>query len=166
MTPPAAHAMQLAIDASRAALALGDEPYGASLVGADGQVLMVAQNNQNTSGDCTGHAEMVLVRRAQAELGAQALRGATVYASGEPCAMCAGALFWAGVGQVVFAAAQPDMAAAVGGALLPARCADVLAAAEPPVPVIGGVLATEALAVITQARRHRDAPPSHAEGCP
>ncbi len=158
MTTPAAHAMQLAIDASRAALAQGDEPYGASLVGTDGQVLLVAQNNQNTSGDCTGHAEMVLVRRAQAELGAQALRGATVYASGEPCAMCAGALFWAGVGQVVFAAAQPDMAAAAGGALLPARCADLLAAAEPPVPVIGGVLAAEAMAVIAQARLGSGAP--------
>lgn len=153
MNPPTHPAMQLAIDASRAALALGDEPYGAALVAPDGQVLLVAQNNQNTSGDCTGHAEMVLVRRAQAELGAPALRGATVYASGEPCAMCAGALFWAGVGQVVFAAAQPDMAAAAGGALLPARCADVLGAATPPVAVSGGVLAAQALAVIAQARR-------------
>ena len=166
MNPLAHPAMRLAIDASRAALAQGDAPYGAVLVSAAGQVLLVAQNNQNTSGDCTGQAEMVLVRRAQAELGAHALRGATVYASGEPCAMCAGALFWAGVGEVVFAAAQPDMAAAAGGALLPARCADVLAAAEPPVPVMGGVLAAEALAVIAQARRHQDAPPSHAEGCP
>lgn len=129
------------------------------MVGTDGQALLVAQNNQNTSGDCTGHAEMVLVRRAQAELGARALRGATVYASGEPCAMCAGALFWAGVGQVVFAAAQPDMAAAAGRrAAARARCADLLAAAEPPVPVIGGVLAAEAMAVIAQARLGSGAP--------
>lgn len=152
MNPPSHPAMQLAIAASRAALAQDDEPYGAALVAPDGQVLLVAQNNQNTSGDCTGHAEMVLVRRAQAELGAQVLRGATVYASGEPCAMCAGALFWAGVARVVFAAAQPDMATARGGPLLPARCADLLAAAEPSVPVIGGVLTADAMAVITQTR--------------
>lgn len=151
MTPASASLMQLAIDASRAALAQGDAPYGAVLADAEGRVLLVAQNNQHSSGDCTGHAEMVLVRRAQAELGPAALRGATVYASGEPCAMCAGALFWAGVGHVVFAAGQPEMAAACGGALLPARCADLLAAARPPIPVTGDVLAAEALAVIAQA---------------
>lgn len=145
--------MRLAIDASRAAVQRGDEPYGATLVGPDGQVLMVAQNNQNTTRDCTGHAEMVLVRRAQAELGPGALRGATVYASGEPCAMCAGAMYWAGVEHVVYAAAQPDMAALLGGRLLPQRCADLLGAAVPALPVTGGLLADEALAVLAAAKR-------------
>ena len=103
------------------------------------------------SGDCSAHAEMVLVRRATEQLGADALRGATVYASGEPCAMCAGAMYWAGVGHVVYAAAQPEMAALLGGPLLPARCTELLAAAEPPLPVTGGVLAEEALALLRRA---------------
>lgn len=149
--PNALHAMRLAIDASRNALARGNEPYGACLASADGQVLLVAENRQSSTDDCTAHAEMELVRRAQAELGPQALRGATVYASGEPCAMCAGAMYWAGVAHVVYAAAQPDMAALVGGALLPARCAELLQAATPPLPVTGGLLADEALTVLAQA---------------
>ena len=55
------------------------------------------------------------------------------------------------MGRVVYAAAQPDMARVLGGPLLPARCADLLGAATPPVPVTGGVLADEALAVLQDA---------------
>lgn len=145
------HAMQLAIDASRSALDQGDEPYGAVLVASDGQVLLVAQNRQNSTRDCTAHAEMELLRNAEVELGADVLQDASVYASGEPCAMCAGAMYWAGVGRVVYAAAQPEMAQLMGGRLLPARCADLLGTAEPPVPVTGGLLADEALQVLRSA---------------
>lgn len=145
--------MRLAIDASRQALERGDEPYGAALVDASGQVQTVAGNAQNTTHDCTAHAEMVLLRRAQAELGPAALQGATVYASGEPCAMCAGALYWAGVEHVVYAASQPQMAAALGGRLLPTRCADLLGTARPSLRVTGEWLADEAMAVILAARR-------------
>jgi tRNA(Arg) A34 adenosine deaminase TadA len=135
-------AMRLAIAASRQALDAGDMPSGAALLSPAGQL---------STQDCSAHAEMVLVRRATEQLGAASLQGATVYASGEPCAMCAGALFWAGVGRVVFAAAQPDMAALLGGPLLPTRCADLLGAATPPVAVTGGVLADEAMAVLRDA---------------
>lgn len=144
-------AMRMAIAASRQALDAGDMPYGAALLSPAGQVLMTERNRQLSTQDCSAHAEMVLVRRATEQLGAASLQGATVYASGEPCAMCAGALFWAGVGRVVFAAAQPDMAAALGGPLLPTRCADLLGAATPPVAVTGGVLADEAMAVLRDA---------------
>lgn len=143
--------MRQAIEASREALRHGDEPYGAALVAPDGRVLLVARNEQNTTRDCTAHAEMMLVRRAQAELGAEALHGATAYASGEPCAMCAGALYWAGVAQVVYAVPQPDMAALLGGRLLPTRVEQLLGTAEPALPVTGGVLREEALAVLREA---------------
>ena len=143
--------MRLAIAASRQALAAGDQLFGGTLVSPAGQVLLTERNRQHTAADTSAHAETVLLRRAAEQLGPAALRGATVYASGEPCAMCAGALFWAGVGRVVYAAAQPDMARVLGGPLLPARCADLLGAATPPVPVTGGVLADEALAVLQDA---------------
>jgi tRNA(Arg) A34 adenosine deaminase TadA len=148
--------MRLAIAASRAALDAGDMPFGATLVSPDGQVLMVARNNQVTSGDCTGHAETVLVRDATARLGAQALRNATVYASGEPCAMCSGAMFWAGIRRVVFAATQSDIAEALGGAVLPIGCAAVLAASRPAVEVDGPLLADEANAVLRSFSKGSD----------
>ena len=142
--------MRAAIEASRAAVAAGNMPFGATLVSAAGAQLLVAQNNQVTSGDCTGHAETVLVRQAAATLGPEVLRGATVYASGEPCAMCSGAMFWAGVIRVVFAASQDDICATLGGAMLPIRSAAVLAAATPPVTVDGPVLGDEALVVLKE----------------
>jgi len=95
--------MRAAIQASRDARARGDMAFGAVLV-KDGLALLTAMNNQHTERDCTGHAEIVLVREAQQALGTSSLVGATVYASGEPCAMCAGAMFWAGIARVVYAA--------------------------------------------------------------
>ncbi|NML17208.1 nucleoside deaminase [Azohydromonas caseinilytica] len=146
-------AMQRAIAASRAALQAGNRPYGAVLLSPQGELLHEAANRQVTEGDCTAHAEMVLVREATARLGAAALRGGTVFASGEPCAMCAGALFWAGVRRIVYAASNPLMAGLLGGELLPVRCAEVLAGAQPPVRVEGPLLEEAAAAVLRQAAR-------------
>ncbi len=154
-TSPDPAPMRLAIDASRQALAAGDMPYGATLVSPAGEVLLTERNRERSRGDCSAHAEMMLVRRAAEQLGAAALQRATVYASGEPCAMCSGAMYWAGIGRVIYAASQPDMAELMGGRLLPARCADLLGAAEPPVPVTGGVLSDEALQVLRTAAASR-----------
>lgn len=136
-----------AIAAARAARAAGNMPFGAVLV-RDGRALWTAQNDQVTSGDCTGHAEVVLVREAAKALGPAALRGATVYASGEPCAMCSGAMFWAGIARVVFGAPTPAMAALLGDPTLPPRCAEVLAGASPAVEVVGPLLLEESMAAL------------------
>ena len=153
MQPTSEHetAMRLAIAASRQALANGDSPYGATLVSAAGQPVHTALNRQHTTADCTAHAELMLVREATARFGPEALAGGTVYASGEPCAMCAGAMFWAGVRRIVFAAPNDAMGELMGGNLLPIRCAEVLANASPAVEVVGPVLADEALAVLHEA---------------
>ena len=145
--------MQQAIAASRAALAAGNQPYGAALVSPQGQLLLTAQNRQVTEDDCTAHAELELVRQAIRQLGASALLGGTVYASGEPCAMCSGALFWAGVRRVVFAVPHDDMARILGGRLLPIRAAAVLGSGLPPVEVDGPLLADEAIQVLREAQR-------------
>ncbi|MDZ5459915.1 nucleoside deaminase [Azohydromonas lata] len=145
-------AMQRAIAASRRALAAGNRPYGAVLLSPEGRLLHEACNRQETDADDTAHAELVLVREAQARLGRDALRGATVFASGEPCAMCAGAMFWTGVRRIVWAASNPLMAELLGGELLPACCADVLAGSRPPVLVEGPLLEREAAEVLRQAR--------------
>ena len=143
--------MGLAIKASREALEAGDMPYGAALVSATGELLQVSRNRQVSSADCTAHAEVVVVREASARLGLAALLGSTVYASGEPCAMCSGAMFWAGVRRVVFAAPTDVMAELFGGDTLPIRCAQVLAGAVPAVKVEGPVAAEEALVVLREA---------------
>ena len=147
-TPQDALFMQTAIDASLTAHLAGDMPFGAVLASAEGQGLLVARNNQITSGDCTGHAEMVLVREATKMLGAKSLEGATVYASGEPCAMCSGAMFWAKVKRVVYAASTQDIVDTLGPPMLPITSSTVLAHASPAIHVEGPLLADKAVAIL------------------
>ena len=93
----------------RAAVALalearqrGDDPFGARVVAADGRLLAEGGNLVRTTADVTAHAEIVALRALGAAAGAPELAAATMYTSAEPCAMCAAAIAWAGVGRVVF----------------------------------------------------------------
>ena len=149
-------AMRLAIEASEHAAAKGDGPFGATLVSPDGHILLVASNNVKSAADCTGHAEMVLVREAQKQFGLPALRGATVVASGEPCAMCAGAMFWAGISRIVFGASQADIIRALGESpAMPINSRTTLAGAQPAVQIDGPLLGDEAYAVLKRVGEGR-----------
>ena len=89
----------------------GDHPFGALLV-TGGGVVLEALNSVVTGSDPTGHAETNLVRLAGGlDLGTRA--GSTLYTSTEPCAMCAGAIYWSGIGRMVFALSESDLAAMV-----------------------------------------------------
>src|SRR5690606_26380334 len=94
--------LRQAFAAARRAVEHGDKPFGAVLVSADGRVLGEGGNTEISQQDITGHAETNVLREAWRDLGAEALAGATMYASCEPCAMCAGTIYWSGVGRVVF----------------------------------------------------------------
>jgi tRNA(adenine34) deaminase len=91
--------MRLALDEARQ----GYYPFGAVIV-RDGQVIARGRNLGKINGDPTAHGEMVAIRRCLADHGGAALRGTTLYASGEPCAMCMGAILWSHIGRLVFAA--------------------------------------------------------------
>lgn len=80
----------------------GNRPFGAVIVSGDGDVLVEAYCNNTETGDCTGHAETNAVRQASKSIGRDSLNAATLYSSAEPCVMCAGAIFWSGLGRVVF----------------------------------------------------------------
>ncbi|MFD4459424.1 nucleoside deaminase [Nocardia sp. NPDC058480] len=144
--------LRRAIDLAGHAAALGDRPFGAVAVADDGAVLAEGVNAVNTTGDVTTHAELVAITLATAAGRAAHLRGATVYASGEPCPMCAAAMVWAGVGRIVFAAAAAEF-----GPILPPgtsfelTCAEVVASSNVPVEISGPHLGEEALAVFRAA---------------
>ncbi|WP_436532469.1 nucleoside deaminase [Actinoplanes sp. HUAS TT8] len=89
----------------------GDHPFGALLVTAEGTVIE-AMNSVVTGSDPTGHAETNLVRLA-GRLTRAELTGSTLYTSTEPCAMCAGAIYWSGIGRVVFALSSDELNAMV-----------------------------------------------------
>ncbi|MHB8834489.1 MAG: tRNA adenosine(34) deaminase TadA [Candidatus Methylomirabilia bacterium] len=112
MSFPHEHYMRLALrEAARGARA-GEVPIGALLVDADGDVISRAYNRPVGGSDPTAHAEVVALRRAARRLGNYRLPGTTLYATLEPCAMCAGALVLARVACVVFGASDPKGGAA------------------------------------------------------
>src|SRR5262249_39730365 len=77
-----------------------DFPFGAVIV-RDGKLLARGRNLGRPTDDPTAHGEMVAIRRALKAHGSKALKGATLYTSGEPCAMCMGAILWCGFARLV-----------------------------------------------------------------
>ena len=93
--------MRLAI----AEAAKGDFPFGAVIV-RDGGAIATGRNLGKSNDDPTAHAEMIALRQLITAGATGKLKGATLYASGEPCPMCMGAIIWCGIGRVVFAASM------------------------------------------------------------
>lgn len=138
-------AFALAAEAGRA----GNRPFGAVLVGRNGQVLAEGRNAVRTGGDVTAHAESVALRQVPPE----ALLDATMFASGEPCAMCSAAMGLGGLRRVVFGLSSPVIRERwpTPDPAVSLRCAEVLARATRPVEVVGPVLEDEAAAVFAAA---------------
>ena len=139
-----------AIDVARRARENGNHPFGALLVTANGDVLE-AENTVVTHSDVTGHAETNLVRLATKRYSLAELRGFTLYTSCEPCAMCSGAIYWAGIGRVVYALPEQDLAKMVpaqdGAPTMDLPCREVFARGGTPVIVAGPALVDEAAQV-------------------
>jgi tRNA(Arg) A34 adenosine deaminase TadA len=138
--------LRRAIDVARRARVHGNHPFGAVLADAQGTVLLEAENTVNTASDCTGHAELNLMRAASRSFSPEILAHCTVYTSTEPCPMCAGAIFWGGVGRVVYALSEDGLYAMIGDSphKLPLACRDVFAHGGHPIEVRGPLLEEEA----------------------
>lgn len=104
--------MALALDEARAAAAIGEVPIGAVVV-CDGAVVARAHNTREVDADPTAHAELLAIREASQRLGRWRLSDCTVYATLEPCPMCAGAMHQARIERLVYGAPDPK-AGAVG----------------------------------------------------
>ncbi len=142
--------LRRAIAVADSARSHGNHPFGAILVGPDGAVALEAENTVVTESDITGHAETNLVRLAGREIPLDALPGYTLYTSCEPCAMCSGAIYWSGIGRVVYALPEEALYALTGDhpenptLALPTRT--VLAAGSRAIDVSGPHLEKEAAA--------------------
>jgi tRNA(Arg) A34 adenosine deaminase TadA len=136
--------MRMALDEARQA----DFPFGAVIV-RDGSVVARGRNLGRTNRDPTAHGEMVAIRRCLADHGDAALRGSTLYTSGEPCAMCMGAILWCHLGRLVFAASVAQLATKIDQIML--SSAEVAAKASyAPISITGGVLADDAMALFVK----------------
>jgi tRNA(Arg) A34 adenosine deaminase TadA len=129
----------------------GNHPFGAVLVDDNNRVVLEAENTVVTGRDSTGHAETNLVRLATQKFLPGQLVHYTLYSSTEPCAMCAGAIYWSQIRRVVYALSEMDLYAIIGPSpehlLLP--CREVFAHSKRHIEVHGPIpsLETEARAV-------------------
>lgn len=141
--------LRKAIGWSHAARRRGNLPFGAVVVSATGEVLAEAYCDTAETGDATGHAEINAVRAlGERKVPREALASATLYASGEPCVMCAGAIFWSGIGRVVFGI-DAERLRIFRGEHADQRdaglsCRDVFRASPHPIECVGPALIDEA----------------------
>ena len=149
-------AIQLSSDAEKH----GNHPFGAILVYEDPKtrhrhILLKAENLVHTNSDATQHAELRLVSDANqdASITKEMLKNSILYTSSEPCAMCAGAIFWSGIRKVVYAAPHDTF----GSASFRVPCREVFKYArksadahnDESVVVIGPVLADESVPIVS-----------------
>jgi len=143
------HLLRQAIDVARRAREHGNHPFGALLADEQGIVLLEAENTVITDHDCTGHAELNLMRLASRQYSFEVLSRCTLYTSTEPCPMCAGSIFWGGVGRVIYALSEEGLYAMTGNSpdKLLLSCREVFARGGRPIEVLGPALEEEARSV-------------------
>ena len=139
--------LRRAIEMSKQSRDAGQRPFGA-LVVLDRRVLAEAHSIRSREHDATAHSEMRVLRAASSLHPPPALASATLYTSAEPCAMCAGALYWSGVGRLVFGLSEARLRSLAGrdpaNLTLSLPCRDLFARGQRPIEVIGPLLDDEA----------------------
>lgn len=109
----------------------------------DGEAVLSAQNTVRTDRDPTAHAETNLVGQAIRRLSPDQIHRSVLYASCEPCAMCVGKMYWAGIRSLVFALPAKELASLAGGEFV-IPCAELFSRAAEKVSVTGPLLLDEA----------------------
>lgn len=140
------HLLRKTIELAQSAREKGNHPFGALLADKTGNILLTAENTVVTGDDVTGHAETNLVREAAKIFTSNQLAGFTLYSSCEPCPMCAGAIFWANIGRVVFALRSENLYEIAGEASgrFFISLADIFAHSNKSIKVSGGFIEAEA----------------------
>ncbi len=149
ITPQDLAFLRRAIQLAREARADGRHPFGALVVTSQGETLVEAYNNAVLPrGDPTQHAETVACAMAARLLSVAELSRCTLYASTEPCAMCAGAIYWTGIGRVVFALPETALLRYTGSheqnPTLDIPCREIFARGQRRIAVAGPALEEEA----------------------
>jgi tRNA(Arg) A34 adenosine deaminase TadA len=145
------HFLRRSFEVARRAMTHGNHPFGAILVDQNRKVLLEAENGYMPAHDGTAHAERLLATEACRTLGADVLGTATLYSSAEPCAMCAGAIYWAGIGRVVYGLSEHRLRGVTGNhpenPTLDLPCREVFRSGQRATEVVGPLLEDEAEAL-------------------
>ncbi|MGJ5132689.1 nucleoside deaminase [Bradyrhizobium oligotrophicum] len=142
------HFLRHSFAIARRATSNGNHPFGAVLIAADGRVLIEAENGYMPAHDATAHAERLVATQACVSIAPEIRAAATLYSSAEPCAMCAGAIYWAGIGRVVYGLGERRLRGITGNhpenPTLDLPCRDVFASGQRATEIVGPLLEEEA----------------------
>jgi tRNA(Arg) A34 adenosine deaminase TadA len=145
------HFLRRSFAVARRSLGHGNHPFGAILVDEHRNVLLEVENGYMPASDRTGHAERLLATQACTTFSTDVLAKATLYSSAEPCAMCAGAIYWAGIGRVVYGLSEHRLRGLTGNhpenPTLDLPCREVFRSGQRATEVIGPLLEDEAAAL-------------------
>jgi tRNA(Arg) A34 adenosine deaminase TadA len=143
--------LRRALALARRARAAGNHPFGALLADGSGAVLLEAGNEVVSARDPTAHAELLLARAAGRRYAPDVLSACSLFSSTEPCAMCAGAAYWVGIGRVVYGLAEAQLLELTGAhgenPTMRLGCRPVFGAGQRATTVLGPALVAEARAV-------------------
>jgi tRNA(Arg) A34 adenosine deaminase TadA len=132
------------LELAQQSVTAGNHPFGALLV-LDDAVVVEAENTVNSDSDVTRHAEMNAISQACSTMSENDLGRSILFTSTEPCAMCAGALYWAGIKTVVYACSAKRLGE-IAGASLKCHSRDIFDGAINPPEVFGPLLEDDAAA--------------------
>ncbi len=140
--------IQKSLQLAQQAMNNGNHPFGALLV-KDSEVLLTAENSVNTDHDPSRHAELNLVQQASLQFSSEILSQCILYTSTEPCAMCAGAIYWVGIPWVVYSCSAEALGDITGGDFV-IPCREIFARGKRPVQVTGPILEQESIEIHRQ----------------
>jgi tRNA(Arg) A34 adenosine deaminase TadA len=144
--------LRRAIELSEASILKGGRPFGAVIINGAGDIVAEARAVPSVDPrDWTAHSEMQALRTASAVLTWEQLSQATIYASGEPCPMCAAAIYWCNIRRLVYCVSEPAMRAlrapyerATGIAM---RCEEIFDRCDRRVEIVGPLIESQGLLV-------------------
>ncbi|MCW5516948.1 nucleoside deaminase [Muriicola sp. Z0-33] len=106
--------VRMAIEVAKDSRKKGNLPFGCVLVNKDGEVILKGENTINTDVDCLAHAEINLIRDACKKYDYSYLNDCSIYTSDEPCPMCTSAIYWSGIGKLVYGLSKAEYYRIVG----------------------------------------------------
>ncbi|MBD2436680.1 nucleoside deaminase [Nostoc sp. FACHB-110] len=139
------HFMRLALEAAKK----GDWPYGAAIV-KDDEVVEVAYNTVQRDSDPSAHAEINAIRNLANKLKNPSLEGYKIYATCEPCPMCATACVWTGISEIIYAVSIQDLIS-IHQSQIQISCEEIIAKSFRNITVTKGILKDECLALFDKS---------------
>jgi tRNA(Arg) A34 adenosine deaminase TadA len=143
--------LRRSFEVARRSMTHGNHPFGAILVDKHGNVLLESENGYMPAHDGTAHAERLLATEACRAVPKDVLAASTLYSSAEPCAMCAGAMYWAGIGRLVYGLSEHRLRGITGNhpenPTLDLPCREVFGSGQRGTEVVGPLLEDEAAAL-------------------